>query len=171
MLARLQELYPNRITIPNNTQDLPKRGYMVYVLVYNNYPIVVGHGQMNRAKVIFDGADQITPSHLKALFVRLYRLYGNGDFARYIVLCENKEEAKVIEKNLHQQIGGNTRNLPEEIRNQLFVGLDRNSTTYLLLEIALRSSFDGLSDIRKWRADGLIIDAVWEEIANRLLLE
>jgi hypothetical protein len=170
MLDRLQQFYPKRVLSPNGVNDIPNTGYMVYILTFNNSPIVLGHGEKNRAKVIFDNKTQITTSHLKALFVRLYNLFGNGEFKRYIIKCQNKEEAKRIENNLHKQIGGNNRNIPTEIRNQLFNGLDQNSVTYLVLEIALRSSFDGLSDIRKWRADGILSNEVWAEISQRLYL-
>lgn len=170
MIEILQQLYPNRITLPATINDIPNRGYMVYILVFNNNPIVLGHGQRNRSKVIFDNENKITSSHLKALFVRLYNLYGNGEFERYIISCQNKEEAETIESNLHRQIGGNNRNIPPEIRNQLFNGLDPNSASYLVLEIALRSSFDGLSDIRKWRADGILSDTIWTDISKRLRL-
>ena len=57
-----------------------------------------------------------------------------------------------------------------QIRNQLFYGLEPNSVSYLVLEIALRSSFDGLSDIRKWRVDGILNDQIWIEISRRLRL-
>lgn len=170
MIDRLQQLYPNRIISPLTINDIPNNGYMVYILVFNSNTIVLGHGQRNRAKVIFDNENQITSSHLKALFVRLYNLFGNGEFERYIINCQSKEEAKEIEKNLHAQIGGNNRNIPNEIRNQLFNGLEPNSVSYLVLEIALRSSFDGLSDIRKWRADGILSDVIWDEISQRLRL-
>jgi hypothetical protein len=166
----LQQLYPNRIVSPMTINDIPNNGYMVYILAFNNRPIALGHGQRNRAKIIFDNENQITTSHLKALFVRLYNLYGNGNFERYIINCQNKDEAKLIERNLHNLIGGNNRHIPNEIRNQLFNGLDPNSVSYLVLEIALRSSFDGLSDIRKWRADGILSDAIWTEISQRLHL-
>lgn len=170
MLNRLQTLYPNRILTPVDVNDIPNNGYMVYILTFNNNPIVLGHGKKNRSKVIFDNQNQITSSHLKALFVRLYNLYGYGEFKRYIISCQNKEEAKIIESNLHRQIGGNNRNIPIEIRNQLFNGLKPNSVSYLVLEIALRSSFDGLSDIKKWRADGILSDAIWQDISLRLRL-
>lgn len=171
MFGILEQLYPNRILTPVNINDIPNNVYMVYILIFNNNPVVVGHGKKNRAKVIFDNDNQITNSHLKALFVRLYNLYGNGEFERYIINCQNKEEAKEIENNLHQQIGGNNRNIPPEIRNELFNGLEPNSVSYLVLEIALRSSFDGLSDIRRWRADGILSDEIWNEISERLHLQ
>jgi hypothetical protein len=170
MLDRLQQLYPNRVISLETVNDIPKDCYMVYILIFNGSPIVLGHGKKNRSKVIFDNQEQITSSHLKALFVRLYRLYGNGIFERYIISCQNKSEAKEIEANLHREIGGNNRHLTPEIRNQLFQGLEVDSITHLLLEIALRSSFDGLADIRKWRSDGLISDLAWNEISQRLRL-
>jgi hypothetical protein len=149
MYERLEELYPNRILSPESIESIPNNIYMVYILTYNNKAIVLGHGKKNRSKVIFDDINQITSSHLKAFFVRLYNLFGNGTFDRYIILTDSKQEALEIEGNLHQKIGGNHRQLPEEIRGQLFDGIERNSVTELVLEIALRSSFDGLSDLRK----------------------
>ncbi len=169
-MKKLQQLYPNRIISPMNLDEIPNSGYLVYILIYNNKPIVLGHGKKNRAKVILDNVNHITRNHLKALFVRLYNLFGDGQFERYLISCQNKEEAKYIENNLHRQIGGNNRNIPAEIRNHLFHGLDPNSVSYLLLEIALRSSFDGLSDIRKWRADGILSDDIWADISQRLQL-
>lgn len=171
MLERLQQLYPDRIISPETVNDISMNDYMVYILIFNNNPIVLGHGKRNRAKVIFDNENQITRGHIKALFVRLYNLYGKGKFERYTINCQkNKEEAKVIEKNLHKQIGGNNRKIPDDIRDQLFHGLNANSVSYLLLEIALRSSFDGLSDILKWHADGILNDDIWNEISQRLHL-
>ena len=115
MIEILQQLYPNRIILPETIKEIPNTGYMVYILLFNGNPIVLGHGQRNRSKVIFDNEQQITSSHIKALFVRLYNLYGNGEFERFIITCKNKDEAKAIESNLHKQIGGNNRNLPAEI--------------------------------------------------------
>lgn len=170
MLEKLQQLYQDRVITPSTIYDIPQIGYMVYILTFNNVPIVLGHGKKNRAKVIFDNKSQITSSHLKAIFVRLYSLYGDGTFEKFIIKCDNKEDAKEIEKKLHNQFGGNNRSFPIEIRNKLFHNLDSNSLPYLILEIALRSSFDGLSDIRKWRADGILNDEIWTEISKRLQL-
>jgi len=170
MLAKLQILYPGRISAPKSLSDIPKNYYVVYILTFNGSPVVLGHGKINRAKVIFDDEKQITSGHIKAIFVRLYNLYGNGVLDRYIIVCQDKKEAGDIERNLHQQIGGNTRHIPDEIRNQLFFGLDTNSNSNLLLEIALCSSFDGLSDLRKWRSAGLLNDNIWKEISHRLKL-
>jgi hypothetical protein len=170
MYERLNQLYPNRIVRPQSINDIPRIGYMVYILIFDNHPIVIGHGKKNRAKIIFDNRNNFTSGHLKALFVRLYHLYRIGIFDRYIIECENKDEAKRIEKHLHFEIGGNNRNVSVDIRNQLFIGLEPDSATTLFLEIAIRSSFDGLSDLRKWHTDGLINDEVWDEISVRLNL-
>jgi len=171
MQIQLQQLYPNRILKPENLNEIPANTYMVYILTYNNNPIVLGHGMKNRSKVIFDNLNQITSSHLKAIFVRLYNLFGNGEFNRFIILTNNKNEALEIERKLHTEIGGNHRVLPDDIRYQLFNGIEQNSVTKLVLEIALRSSFDGLSDLRKWRKDGIINDEIWNEISEILKLK
>lgn len=170
MLTRLQAIYPNRVILLHDVNEIPSNKYMVYLLAYNNNPIVLGHGKRNRSKVIFDNVGIITPSHLKAMFVRLYVLFGEGQFSRFIIIADDKQEAHEIEKNLHQQIGGNHRIIPNEIRKKLFDGIAPYSVEYLVLEIALRSSFDGLSDIRKWRKDGILNDDVWYAISNKLQL-
>ena len=170
MFNALSQIYPSRIIVPENINDLSSSGYMVYILLFNGSPIVLGHGKRNRAKVIFDSVGQITTGHIKALFVRLYNLFGTGVFERYIINCVSKEEAKLIERNLHAHIGGNNRNIPLEIRHSLFDGIEPNSTSYLVLEIALRSSFDGLSDIKKWYADGILSNEVWFIISKKLKL-
>lgn len=169
MIIYLNQLYPNRVIATDNIEQIPNTGYMVYILIFNGKPIIVGHGKKNRSKVIFDDLNKITTSHLKAFFVRLYNVFGEGNFERYIIICENKTEANEIEKVLHKEIGGNNRSLPTEIREKLFDGIERNSITYLLLEIALRSSFDGISDLKKWKKDGIIPNNVWIEISNKLL--
>jgi hypothetical protein len=167
---KLQELYPGKIFSPQNVQEIPKDIYIVYILSFNDLSIVVGHGKKRRAQVIFDDEFQITKCHIKAFIVRLYKLYGNGEFGKYIIICRDKEEAKIIEKNLHDAIRGNKIDVPSEIRKQLFANLDPNSIVSMILEIALQSSFDGLSDLRKWRGKGLLSDEVWSEISQRLKL-
>ncbi len=164
-------MYPNRVILAESIHDIPRKDYMVYILTFNSNPIVLGHGKKNRSKVIFDDLNHITNGHIKALFVRLYNLYGNGIFERYLINCPNKAEANKIENELHKELGGNTRNIPANIRSKLFDNLDKNSVSYLILEIIIRSSFDGLSDLKKWRTDGIISDNVWEELSRRLLLK
>jgi len=167
----LEQLYPGRILRPLQLNELRQDIYYVYILLHDNNPIVLGHGKRNRARVIFDNIEQITSGHIKALFVRLYVLYSDNAFEKMVIACESKNEASIIEKSLQKRFGGNNRNIPDEIREKLFENLNPQSVPKLLLEIAIRSSFDGLSDIRKWRADNLIDDNTWNEISIRLQLK
>jgi hypothetical protein len=41
----------------------------------------------------------------------------------------------------------------------------------MLLEIALASSFDGLSDLKTWRRKGILDDCVWQVISKKLQLD
>jgi hypothetical protein len=151
--------------------DIVNNIYYVYVLTYNDSPIVVGHGKKNRAKVIFDDSDTITQSHLKALLVRLYRIFGDRNFSQFVISCTSKEEAKIIEKNLHINIGGNRNEIDQNLLTRLFDGINIDSRQYIYLKLALLSSFDGLSDLKKWRRNGVISDADWEVISNRLQID
>ena len=100
IIEKLESLYPNRILKPISLKEIARGKYLVYILTLNDKPIVVGHGKQNRAKIIFDDKNQTTSNHLKALFVRIYRLFSEGfQFNQYVIECENKEEAKSIEAN------------------------------------------------------------------------
>lgn len=159
------------VSIPKGIDEITnKSNYMVYILTFNEKAIVLGHGKKNRASVIFDDKDNITSNHFKALLVRLYHLFGNGQFERYIIKCKDKEEAKKVEKNLHNIFGGNTKNIPPEIEEKLFESIDKKSVTHLVLKMALMSSFDGLSDLYKWHNAGILNDVIWDEISQRLQL-
>ena len=68
MIEKIESLYPNRVINPTNLSEIPNNIYLVYILFFNGNPVVLGHGKKNRAKVIFDNINQITTSHLKALF-------------------------------------------------------------------------------------------------------
>jgi len=155
---------------PGNVKDLPQQGYMVYMLFCDSTPIVLGHGKLNRARVIFDDISTITSGHIKALFVRLHHLYGRGDFHRYVIPCLNKAEAQRLEKELHREIGGNTRDLPESIRKQIFEGMEAGGLPEVLLKIMLASSFDGLADLKNWRNNRILPDPVWQVLVDRLRL-
>ena len=169
LYSELNSLYPNRVVRPNSQSDLMPPGcYGVYILALNERPIVLGHGRRNRARVIFDDIDSITPNHIKAICVRLYHLYGSGSFQRYIINCSDKNEAAETENALHQRIGGNSRDLPKEILDELFSGIDPESVCALLLKIALTSSYDGLSDLRRWNKMGLLKESDWEIISHKL---
>ena len=166
----LPHLNQDRIVKPRNITDIPAEGYMVYILFHYLIPIVLGHGKKDRAKVIFDDETRITRNHIKAIFVRLYHLYGNGSFNRFIIPCQSKEEAKEIERMLHQEIGGNSRYLPDEIMYQLFQGIDESSVEFILMQIMLNSSFDGFSDFRKWKSKGILTEKISNVIEERFSL-
>jgi len=168
----LNNLYPNRIQQPKSIKDFLPNKYYVYILTLNDRPIVVGHGKQNRAKIIFDDINQITSNHLKSLFVRIYRLFSdNQQFQQYLIECENKEAAKLIEANLHKIIGGNKRNLSTEILQKLYQDFPENNLENMILQMALCSSFDGISDIKKWRRENILKGDVWENIKDRLKLD
>ena len=172
VLETLQLHYPDKEIInPININDIPgNNAYMVYILTYQGSAIVVGHGKRNRARVILDNIDRITSGHIKAILVRLYHLYGEQQFERFILPCDNKEESKNIENHLHQLIGGNNTALPDNIKNQIFEGVTINSGAYMVMQIALCSSFDGLSDIRRWRNRQIISNDIWDVISKKFSL-
>ena len=170
MFETLNQFYPNRISNPQNADELINNVYYVYILTFNDSPIVVGHGKKNRAKVIFDDINTITQGHLKAFLIRIYRIFGDGLFNQFVINCDNKEEAKIIENNLHLNIGGNRNVINQDLLFSLFDGIDVNSKQWIYLKIALLSSFDGLSDLKKWRREGVISDEDWVVISNRIQL-
>ena len=49
---------------------------------------------------------------------------------------------------------------------KILINIDSRQWVYL--KLALLSSFDGLSDLKKWRRKGVISDADWEVISTRL---
>lgn len=171
MYNKLNDLYPDRILRPRSVTEIINSVYYVYILTFNNVPIVVGQGRKNRAKLIFDNIDKITQGHYKALLVRIYWLFGDGSFEQFAIQCCNKEEAMIIEKNLHGIIGGNNTDLDQVLLNKLFHNINTNSSLWIYLKLALLSSFDGLSDLKKWRRNNIINDQDWEIISQRLKLD
>jgi len=167
---QLDSLYPQRVFQPSSEQSIPRDKYMVYILTHCDHPIVVGHGKRNRAKVVFDDKDNVTKGHIKAIFVRAYHLYGEQVFERFVIICDSKEEAKSIEKNIHANIGGNTRSLTPQIEKNIFKGISPGSVSDMVIRIALNSSFDGLSDLRLWRKRGILTDKVWRDVADKFQL-
>lgn len=166
----LCRLYPDRITRLNDRSFIPSNEYMVYVLGHNNIAIVVGHGKRNRATVIFDDLNRKTPAHLKALLVRIYRLFYDSGFDRFIISCRDKNEAKAIEKHLHNEVGGNSCAIPQPLMKSLTDNI-RDDYAMLFLNLATCSSFDGLDDLKKWRRKGLIPDSTWGILSKQLRLE
>ena len=165
----LSENFPGDVILPQNMEAIPKDVYTVYILALNGNAIVVGHGRRDRARVIFDGLGQTTV-HFKALLVRIYHLYSpvGANFQRFLVSCANKQEALVRERRLHALIGGNNPQIPLELSQALFQGLAVGSVPWVLLKAAQASSYDGLTDLRKWRDLGIIKDADWAIITGKL---
>ncbi|TWW09347.1 hypothetical protein E3A20_15230 [Planctomyces bekefii] len=171
MYYTLNQLYPNRIITPQNVNEIQNRTWYVYILTYENRAIVVGQGKRNRAKVIFDNVNIRTDYHYKSLLVRLYRLFGNGVFNQFLITCNSRDESKIIEKELHREIGGKGTVIENDILEILFQNIERNSSIWAFLKIALLSSYSGLSDLKKWRKGGIINDLEWQIITDKLQIE
>lgn len=169
----LRQEFGARLIEPTTVSQIPTKTYLVYVLARNGRVIVLGHGQRARARVILDDATQVTKNHLKALFLRLYHVYGDETdvYRRFVIRCANKDEAEAIERQLHGRLGGNNRDLPESIRSALFAGLAPNSVPWTLLHVALLSSYDGLTDLRKLHEQGIISPPDWAVITQKLRLD
>jgi hypothetical protein len=157
--------------VPHTLADIPRNSELVYGLILDDVAVVCGRGKCNRAKVIFDGAQQTTV-HIKAMTVRLHRRYGppHQVVERFVIPCASKAEALAVERDLHARIGGAGANIPPEIQAALLHGLAPGSAAFLLLRAALTSAYDGLSDLRRWRDAGIGDDATWSDIRNRLSL-
>jgi hypothetical protein len=169
----LQNKYPH-VLIPGTRKDIPKnKEYMVYVLVRNDKAVVVGHGQFNRAQVIFDDTTRATNGHIKAVYIRLYRLYGlaTDRYERFILKFPNKGKAKAAESELHKLIGGNKLAIPDKISASLFAGLNASGQPMLLLKLALASAYSGFSDLRRWEKLGLINSTDAAIVAKKLGLK
>lgn len=146
--------------------------FMVYILTHNDVAIVVGHGKRNRAIVIFDADEEHknrVTSHYKAGTVRLYRLFKPGKYRRFIISCPTKTDAQKIEAHLHYEIGGQG-NGYKQFEADIFQGIPETSKAYMLLKMALCSSFSSLCDIKKWRQESIIDDDTWGKIRDRLNL-
>jgi hypothetical protein len=168
----LESAFQGRVAQPVNVAGIEPKKFFVYILAINGRAIVVGHGKKNRAEVIFDSAGHITPGHIKALIVRLYTLFGQGspEFSRFLIRCENKEEAKKTERQIHIKFGGNFLAVPDDIQTRLFDGIEEHSPAWMVLKMAMCSSFDGLSDLKKWRREGILNDDVWRVVEEKLQL-
>ncbi|MDD3194269.1 MAG: hypothetical protein PHU68_00510 [Paludibacter sp.] len=158
--------FRNQVVELQQVQQLPAQAFMVYLLFADDQLIVAGAGKKNRARVIFDDQTTRTNGHIKALKVRLYHRYTESTFMRIIIHCSDKEESKRIENVIHKAMGGNNLNLPPTITTRIDDILDEaaDPCLKLLVKIAIMSSFDGLNDLQRWRAHGLIDDLRWTMI-------
>jgi len=169
----LRNRFPNRqVRELARVDDIPPEAYCVYILTIDEQAVVVGHGRKNRARVIFDDRDTITPNHIKAMIVRLYTLYGPASAVkgRFLIKCESKAEANELEKQIQRAHGGNTLNVPDFISDELLNGLPESSPIRMVLRMALCSSFDGINDLKRWRREGILGDELWNPIVERLQL-
>lgn len=173
-ISLIKNLYPDRVKEIYSESEILKNNYCVYFLTRDDNCIVLGQGKKNRSRVIFDRDDRTT-NHYKACVVRLHTLYGGVEpesFRRYIIDCgENQVEAKTIEKRLHAEISWKkVEKIPGDIVEKLFKAVPPDPTTNLVLRIALCSYYDMLSDIKKWQAQGIISNDVYNNIALALKL-
>lgn len=168
----IRNTFPNNeLIIPQVLGDIPKNEPLVYILTYNNAPIIVGVGKKDQASVIFHELNYYPRAHKKAISVRLHLIYGEVKLLkRYIIVCDDQPQANRIEKKIHRDKGGRGLNIPEGIRDQLFRGIPIESNSYILLNIALLSSYDALDDLLKWRKHRFVDDDTWGIISDRLKL-
>lgn len=168
------------IEIPNNyarqliqvetPNQIPRNQHMVYIFAMNGTAVVVGHGKKNRAKVICDDQEHITPSHIKALTVRCCVLYGAGPFEKFIIPCRDKNSAAAIEREIHSLIGGNVLQLPPQIEEKLFEESEPGSMTDTVLRMAMASSFSAIADLLKWARLGLLAPDVKNVLSRKLAI-
>ena len=62
----LNNEFPNQFRSPKTLAEIPKDVYMVYILAFDDKPIVLGKGKKYRAKIILvyiSGISSITISH------------------------------------------------------------------------------------------------------------
>ena len=169
----LVRTYCNRVEFPKEIADIHDGLFFVYILAVDDRPIVAGHGKKNRARVIFDRLGNPTTGHIKALTIRMHSIFGSADskFERYLIKCNGKEEAKATEKEVHRKFGGNKSSISEDMRKKLFRDIEAHSPAWMALKMALCSSFDGISDLKKWRRNGILDDKTWKVVASRLGLD
>jgi len=169
---QLESRYPRIVERPADASEIRTGIFYVYILTIDEQPIIVGHGKRNRARVIFDSETSITANHIKALTVRLHVLFAHegAKYGWYLIQCDSKEEAQEKEAALHREFGGNTLKLPEGIHENLFRDFAEDSPARMVIRMALCSSFDGITDLKRWRRAGILEDSIWGEITERLRL-
>ena len=171
-IEKLKNAYPDKLITVKSLSDIPKGTRLVYILFYGDLALVVGEGEENRARVITDDINSITPSHKKAIKVRLYCLFGDPKqlFSRYIIKCDSKIDAQSIEKNIHKMIGGNDSSIDPVILQALFKDWQPYSHEWIFMKLALCSAFDGISDLKCWRREAIINDEIWTRLCKRIQL-
>ena len=165
MITNFLNLAPNAIEV-DAPDNLPA-GVMVYVLFADGSTVVCGIGKRARAKVIFDSLERATITHLKSFKIRALLKHGGVEsWRRFIVPCPNRQAALELEAALHDIIGGNDPNSPLAVTQWLLDGLEPE--TARTLQLAMASAFSPLRDLKVWRNKGLISDADWFSIINKV---
>ena len=162
--------YADQLIQVETPDQIPVNNYMVYIFGMNNMAVVVGHGKKNRAKVILDNQDHLTPNHIKSLFVRCCVLYSEGPFEKMIIPCDSKASARQIELEIQALLGGNVLRLPPQVEEKLFEDIEPGSMTDLVLRMAMASSFSAIVDLLKWARLGLLVPDVKNVISRKLAI-
>ena len=150
--------------------QIPVNNYMVYIFGMNNMAVVVGHGKKNRAKVILDNQDHLTPNHIKSLHVRCCVMHGQGPFEKMIIPCDSKASARQTELEIQALLGGNVLQLPPQVEGRLFEDIEPGSMTDMVLRMAMASSFSEIADLLKWARLGILPVGIREVLSHKLAI-
>ncbi|MBR6388686.1 MAG: hypothetical protein IKS15_01000 [Opitutales bacterium] len=132
---------------------------LVYIVTYEDIPIVVGSGKKERAIKTIKG------NHIKSIFLQIYKKYGIKEKLRYYYIeTKDKKEAKEIERNAHIVFGGDSRAIKPEVLSNFEREYKKYPHIEKYIKQALLSSYDGLSDLRVWYANEIITDEEWKDI-------
>ena len=167
MIQKLKN-YSEKLIQVSNLDEIPVNTYMVYIFGMNGSAVVVGHGQKNRAKVICDDQELITPNHIKSLFVRCCVIFGQGPFEKMIMPCTSKALAKKMERDIQSLLGGKILQLPPQVEEQLFQDIEPGSKSDMVLRMAMASSFSAIADLLKWARLGLLNTEVKNVLSTKL---
>lgn len=162
--------YADQLIQVETPDQIPVNNYMVYIFGMNNMAVVVGHGKKNRAKVILDDQDHLTPNHIKSLHVRCCVKHGQGPFEKMIIPCDSKASARQTELEVQALLGGNVLQLPPQVEEKFFEDIEPGSMTDMVLRMAMASSFSAIADLLKWARLGLLAEDVKDVISRKLAI-
>jgi len=167
-MIELPTNYADQLIQVETPDQIPVNQYMVYIFGMNGSAVVVGHGQKNRAKVILDNQDCLTPNHIKSLHVRCCVIHGQGPFEKLIIPCDSKASARQTELEIQALLGGNVLQLPTQVEEKLFEDIEPSSMTDMVLRMAMASSFSAIADLLKWARLGLLNTQVKNVLSTKL---
>lgn len=167
-MIELPTNYADQLIQVETPDQIPVNQYMVYIFGMNGTAVVVGHGQKNRAKVILDNQDCLTPNHIKSLHVRCCVIHGQGPFEKLIIPCDSKVSARQTELEIQALLGGNVLQLPTQVEEKLFEDIEPGSMTDMVLRMAMASSFSAIADLLKWARLGLLNTQVKNVLSTKL---